>query len=249
MECLFGISTTLEWRQRAIQIVGGYFKAWEFFLLTPEALYSKDEALVFKNACSDMLELSQEIYDMANSDENSDSEFISALLEQNTHIGVLQCIAEMLLAGTDTSSLTMFYTTLFLADHPEIANQISNQIVEGNIELAQKNIMYTYYESMRMIPVGPVILRQAEADIYENEFFLGKGEGVIFNIAGMNKGPPFTNPDQFDPWRYPREKLPLSFGLGKKSCVGRQFAEKEMKIFFTWFLKKYTVLSSKLSCK
>lgn len=227
-----------QWLEETKRTVADYFKAWEFFLLNAHC-HNLAEIELHKNACSKMLQLSQEIF--AQSEQIGTSTFISHLADFNDKNGILQCIAEMLLAGTDTSSITMFYTLLFLADHPEIADNLSKKIRSESQETIDKEISYLYYESMRLIPVGPVILRQCETDIEEGKYILRKGDGIIFNIAGINREH-YSQPQHFNPYRYKTENFPLSFGVGKKSCVGKTFAEKEMKIFFTWFLKKYTAL-------
>lgn len=245
MEGLFEIpmpndAHTYEWREEAKTTVANYFKAWEFFLLNPNSHNLTDSEL-HHDACFKMLQLSREIF--AKSVEIGNSAFISNLSHCNDNNGITQCIAEMLLAGTDTSSITMFYTLLFLADFPETANKVSRIIHSETPGTVDKEIANLYYESMRLIPVGPVILRQCEADIEEQQdvVSLKKGDGIIFNIACMNRAN-YDRSDQFDPSRYATEKFPLSFGVGKKSCVGKTFAEREMKIFFAWFLKKYSVL-------
>lgn len=244
MEGLFGISMpntldTFKWREEAKTIVANYFKAWEFYLLNSNS-GSSAENLLHLAACAKMLHLSEEIF--ATAKETVESNFVSHLSQCNNQNGTIQCIAEMLLAGTDTSSLTMFYTLLFLADFPEIGNNISRIIHSETQEIIEMNISQIYFESMRLIPVGPVILRQCETDIHEGTISLKKGDGIIFNIAGINRTY-YSQADQFNPYRYQHgDDFPLSFGTGKKSCVGKSFAEKEMKIFFTWFLKNYTVL-------
>lgn len=243
MEGLFEIpmpnaKNVYDWREEAKTTVANYFKAWEFFLLNPNS-QSLAENELHQNACRKMLLFSQEIF--AKSEEIGNSNFISSLSHCNDNNGIIQCIAEMLLAGTDTSSITMFYTLLFLADFPDLANKVSRIINTESQEVVDKEIANFYYESMRLIPVGPVILRQCENDIVEGDISLKRGDGIIFNIAGMNRVN-YEQPDQFNPYRYETECFPLSFGVGKKSCVGKTFAEREMKLFFTWFLKKYTVL-------
>lgn len=247
MESLFGISmpntpNTSEWREEAKTTVANYFKAWEFYLLNPNSNNFAENELHLR-ACGRMLQLSEEIF--AKAKETGGSNFISHLSQCNNENGTIQCIAEMLLAGTDTSSLTMFYTLLFLADYPEVANNVSRIIHSQAQDTIDMHISHIYFESMRLIPVGPVILRQCETDIIDGKITLKKGDGIIFNIAGINRAH-YSQPHEFNPSRYQHgDDIPLTFGTGKKSCVGKTFAEKEMKIFFTWFLRKYTVLGNR----
>ncbi|KAG4066294.1 hypothetical protein HA402_000518 [Bradysia odoriphaga] len=230
---------TYDWREEAKTTVANYFKAWEFFLLNPNS-QSLAENNLHQSACRKMLLFAKKIF--AESQEMGSSNFISNLSHCNDNNGIFQCIAEMLLAGTDTSSITMFYTLLFLADFPEWSNKASRIINSESQEAIDKEITHLYYESMRLIPVGPVILRQCEHDIEDGDgVSLRRGDGIIFNISGMNRAN-YDQPEKFNPNRYETECFPLSFGVGKKSCVGKTFAEREMKLFFTWFLKRYIVL-------
>jgi aromatase len=47
---------------------------------------------------------------------------------QVTLVDLEQCVLEMLLAGTDTSSVTMYYTLVALSDNPEIEARVVDEI-------------------------------------------------------------------------------------------------------------------------
>jgi nicotinamide riboside kinase len=300
MEGLFRVSIldnvrmdTKKWGAEVIKVVGSYFQAWEFFLLTPDtATRFPEEHQKHIKSVLRMHALGEEILQMhlfyqqhvecENSSDKPTWSFIQALLDQydidnpEDRGQIIQCICELLLAGTDTSSLTMFYTLCFLAQQPGLET-VSNESL--------KNLLY---ESMRLVPVGPVILRKALMDMdvelpsmattssytasSPKYLHVEEGDGVIINVAGMNVTDsiyarstqtttteiPTSKSDSslavFDYTRYEsmasgssknkssKAPHPISFGLGKKSCVGKEFAMKEMEVFFTWFLKKYTVL-------
>lgn len=255
MEGLFGLDSckSPSWRDNVKATVGNYFKAWEFFLLTPNTEQLEEEER-HKKFCHAITSLSRQI--LASAKTTNQSKFIEdlALVKANDENQIVQCITEMLLAGTDTSSLTMFYTSLLLTDNPQVGNQLSKLINDSSTpesNTIEQMISNLYYESMRLVSVGPVILRQAEDNIsLEGPDFnlkLNKGDGIVFNIAGQNLNEdPFTCAKKFDPNRYDTggESYPLTFGTGSKSCVGKPFAEREMKLFFSWFLKKWTLLGT-----
>jgi hypothetical protein len=69
---------------------------------------------------------------------------------------------------------------------------------------------------------------------------LQPGDGLVINVAGINTSGEYAHPHTFNVLR--TERQPLSFGLGRKSCVGRAFAEHEMHIFLEWLLGRYTVM-------
>jgi cytochrome P450 len=93
----------------------------------------------------------------------------------------------MLLAGTDTSSVTLFYAALALADNTSICGDLACQqlcsayqkkthgannkcmVLFGDglthpINACQENLDRFVYEVMRTKPVGPVIIRRAVAN-------------------------------------------------------------------------------------
>jgi predicted ATPase len=228
MRTLFGVSNDLsqEWKVGAIQVVGNYFKAWEFFLLTPQPDVFPDLQRTHTVAVRAMHALGEEIVRM---DHHPDS-FVPRLRQRKLpECEVVQNVCELLLAGADTSSLTLYYTLCFVADKGFHSRDVKN----------------LYYEAMRLLPVGPVIMRQATAGFEVSPGFeLDKGEGIVFNIAGMNLTSHYAQPTRFDPTRYERDETkPLSFGTGLKSCTGRAFAEKEMELFLQPVLKEFTILS------
>jgi cytochrome P450 len=109
LECLFGISANRfdeAWKVNAIATVGGYFSAWEFFLLNPNASEFEPEASAHKKSIQAMHALGAEIYEAS----RGESEFTAALDKLGDRDETVQNVCELLLAGTDTSSLTMFYT-------------------------------------------------------------------------------------------------------------------------------------------
>ncbi|OXA36960.1 aromatase 2 [Folsomia candida] len=211
MEGLFGLDSckSPSWRDNVKATVGNYFKAWEFFLLTPNTEQLEEEER-HKKFCHAITSLSRQI--LASAKTTNQSKFIEdlALVKANDENQIVQCITEMLLAGTDTSSLTMFYTSLLLTDNPQVGNQLSKLINDSSTpesNTIEQMISNLYYESMRLVSVGPVILRQAEDNIsLEGPDFnlkLNKGDGIVFNIAGQNLNEdPFTCAKKFDPNRY-----------------------------------------------
>ena len=72
-----------------------------------------------------------------------------------------QCILEMLIAGTDTSSVTMFYFLLALSDRTQLEEEFIKRI---KTKFLFKFLTNGLKESMRFKPVGPVIMRCAIND-------------------------------------------------------------------------------------
>lgn len=131
----------------------------------------------------------------------------------------------MLIAGTDTSSVSMFYTLLLLAEHQDLQNKLfSDELKSQNKGTThQKSTNINGYselpllvailsESMRVKPVGPVSLRRAATtfelkDTNNNVLIINPGDNVIVNIARMHqKSQYFAKPTEFEPIRFLESK-------------------------------------------
>lgn len=75
---------------------------------------------------------------------------------QVSPVDLEQCVLEMFLAGTDTSSVTMYYTLVALSDNPDIEGRILEEIdrVVGNKQ-RQYNACLTYDSTRNNIDVFP----------------------------------------------------------------------------------------------
>ncbi len=132
----------------------------------------------------------------------------------------MQCLLEMLIAGTDTSSISMFYTLLGLAEHVGVQQKAHDEIHDalgmaasgwwdlgGFAEGVCDELPYLVgciNEGMRLKPVGPVIMRRATGPVHLHEGLeLAAGSNVIINNVAMHVDPSlFDRPKQFDPSRW-----------------------------------------------
>ncbi|OAX34801.1 cytochrome P450 [Rhizopogon vinicolor AM-OR11-026] len=86
------------------------------------------------------------------------------------------------------------------------------------------------------------------SDIY-NGYFIPEGVVVIANTWAMtHDAQKYPNPDEFKPERFLREDgsltsdtMPLGFGFGRRSCVGRHLAEAALWIAITSFLATFSI--------
>ena len=173
--------------------------------------------------------------------------FLAALKQSNmSRAEMQQNILEMILAGTDTSSVSLYYTILLLAE-----NRSKSVRLLGSL-LNDPKSAYTDYvlkEAMRLLPVGPVIIRQAVEDcVLSGGLQIKRGTNFVLHLARMNRDPSyFANPLEFVPERFAdRAQTELFFPMGKgpKSCIGQYFAMVEMRQILVEFVKIYHVLRS-----
>ncbi|THU86673.1 cytochrome P450 [Dendrothele bispora CBS 962.96] len=110
----------------------------------------------------------------------------------------------------------------------------TNRLPEFNDRPSLPYVEALYREIFRYRPVTPLgIPHAAIEESFYNNFFIPKGTVVISNIWAMSRDSEIYNdPDKFMPERFLTEDgnlnnddLPLSYGFGRRICVGRLLAE------------------------
>lgn len=157
-------------------------------------------------------------------------------------------VLTMLLAGEDTTANTLAWALYFLAGHPEVQERIAAEVAtalpDGRLtDFGQVRelvwIDAVIQETMRLKPVAPLNIVEANHDLDLGPLRLRKGDAVaILTRAIALAEPAFTEPQRFDPERWlragagRREFNPHSFmpfGSGPRLCPGRSLALLEMK--------------------
>ena len=173
---------------------------------------------------------------------------------------VQQCVLEMLLAGTDTSSVSMYYTLVALCDDRDTESKIIEEVKEflpkestmiNRKDLnALKSLDNALKEGMRIKPVGPVVLRRALKDDVINGVPIKAGTNIILSLVEMHRRHDlFEQPARFNPDRFEEAKMEnpdffFPFGTGPKGCVGQFLAMVEMKTAVALLLRDFRFSSA-----
>ena len=240
-----------------IEAIVAYFKAWEFFLIRPSCsyflhplLYQTHRAAVKRLTALSERILKSKLDELEEvGEEGVEDNFLKQLVVdmqrgEVSEATVVQCILEMLIAGTDTSSVSLFYTLVCLADSSRWDQAVAREVV-GLEEHATNNlpvIEACLKEGMRIKPVGPVVIRRALAA--DAKLGLAAGDNVIISLEEMhNSETRFEQPSKFDPSRFLEGKQNefLPFGTGPKSCVGQFLAMREMKAVMVKLMKDWKI--------
>lgn len=161
----------------------------------------------------------------------------------------------MLIAGHDTSTAALAWALVTLGSHPEIlarAQAEARQVLGDSAPQMEHLPALPYLgqcidETLRLYPPIHVGSRTAARDLAFNGFRIPAGRRVLYSIYLTHRHPDYwPNPAQFNPSRFddrpgPGHTLFLPFGGGRRNCVGRAFAEVEVKVVLARLLQRFDV--------
>ncbi|KAJ9545562.1 hypothetical protein OSB04_025269 [Centaurea solstitialis] len=147
----------------------------------------------------------------------------------------------MLIAGTDTSSVTIEWGMSLLLNHPDVLNRARAEIDEhiGHDRLVEEtdlpNLPYIQcivHESLRLFPAAPLLVaHEASEDCTIGGFDVTRGTIVLVNAWAIHRDPqlwdePFTfKPERFEEIGNTGYRF-IPFGMGRRQCPGAGFANR-----------------------
>lgn len=183
------------------------------------------------------------------------------LLEQDgvfNHENVLHQMRAIAIAGSDTSSSTVFGTLLLLAinqQHQElIVDELRSVFETADCDVTESHLAQMKYtervikESMRLLPPIPLIARKVTADIELSAGTIPSGTIILINIMHVHRNVNIwgENVLEFDPDRFLPENLAkrptcsyLPFSYGSRNCIGFKYAMNSVKITLAHLLRRY----------
>jgi isoflavone 2'-hydroxylase len=150
----------------------------------------------------------------------------------------------MLLAGTDTSSVTLEWAMSNLLNHPEILkkakNELDTHIVQDHL-VDESDILKLSYlqsivnETLRLHPAAPLLVPHLSSkDFTIEKYNIPQNTILMVNAWDIHRDPNlWSDPTCFKPERFEKEgetnKL-LSFGLGRRACPGENLAQRTVSL-------------------
>ncbi|XP_051159991.1 uncharacterized protein LOC127280777 [Leptopilina boulardi] len=177
-------------------------------------------------------------------------------------------VLTLITAGTDTTSRTLDFVLLMLAQHPEVQEKVYEEIfnIYGSEEPETNPVKYedlhrfiylerVIKETMRLFPIAPFLPRLASEDLELDGQIVPKGCAVVVLVLAIHRNEQLWpdalkfNPDRFLSdevnKRHPCSFIPFSFG--PRDCLGRVYAMMSMKVLIVTFLRKYILKKDKIT--
>ncbi|XP_014284340.1 cytochrome P450 4C1 [Halyomorpha halys] len=160
--------------------------------------------------------------------------------------------------GHDTTTTVLSYTIWLLGMHPDIQEELYNEIKEvtENRELTIEVYQKMHYlervikESLRLYPPVPAFGRQATQDIVlpTSGYVIPAGAQIDLVIYLLHRREDiFPEPDKFipdrflEPAKHPFAYLP--FSAGPRNCIGQKFAMLDLKAIISHVVLNYKIES------
>ncbi|XP_019772616.2 cytochrome P450 4c3 isoform X1 [Dendroctonus ponderosae] len=160
--------------------------------------------------------------------------------------------------GHDTTAMCLTYTTMLLACHKDIQEEVYQEIIHvlgPNLAQEPSHEDFTQMclldrcikESLRLYPPVPTISRYTSEDINTKFGVIPEGVELLIHLYDLHRNPKFwPNPDVFDPSRHLPENCIgrhpfayIPFSAGPRNCIGQKYAMLEIKAFFCGVLRKF----------
>jgi cytochrome P450 len=225
--------------------------------------FPRPENIRYKNAIQ---QLDKSVYSIINQRRNSGEspgDLLSMLMEardedDNSQMSDKQLRDELItliIAGHETTSNTLSWTWMLLAQYPEVQSKLLEEIktvLEGRTPTVADLPRLRYAslvikESMRLYPAVPTLGREATKDCEIGGYTIPTGCAIIISQWVMHHHPKyFENPEVFQPerWENDLEKrltkgVYIPFGDGPRICIGKGFALMEALLLLVTIAQKY----------
>jgi len=193
-------------------------------------------------------------------DSDAPMDFLSVLLraqgrgEQSAEM-LRDEMMTMLLAGHDTTALTLTYTWFLLSEHPEAERRVQEEVDEvvGDASPGMDHVREFEYlewvinEAMRLYPPVFTIFRSPTEAVDVGGYRVPEGATVMLPQWGVHRSARYWDePATFDPERFSPERRAdrprfafFPFGGGPRHCIGKHLSLLEAKLIVATVVSEY----------
>jgi len=177
--------------------------------------------------------------------------------EKLDDVTFIQLITDIFSAGIETSSSTILWIMLYLANYPKIQAKMREELVKVDLENLDADkasvLPYTHaviHEGQRLGSVVATMFHKTTRDTSIQGFKVSKNTPVIINFyGGMRDERVFQDPHEFIPERWinaegqyePSTSAVLAFGAGPRVCPGKSLAVMTVFIFVSRLVKNFSL--------
>ncbi|XP_029344467.1 cytochrome P450 4C1 isoform X2 [Acyrthosiphon pisum] len=165
---------------------------------------------------------------------------------------ILDEVVTMMIGGSETSAITLCFSLLLLAIHPDIQNKVYDEIYDvlgdGDQTITTEDTIKLVYleqvlkETLRLFPVLPLVIRKLQDDVkISTTCYIAP----LFTHRDCDSYP---NPLNFNPENFSQENISkrhkysfIAFSGGPRGCIGSKYAMLSMKVMMSMFLRNYSV--------
>ncbi|XP_040284650.1 cytochrome P450 3A9-like isoform X2 [Bufo bufo] len=162
-----------------------------------------------------------------------------------------------IVAGFETTSLTLTYLFYNLATHPDVQRKLQEEVdtylpdkasPTYDILMQMEYLDMVIQETLRMYPPAGRLERVSKRTVEINGLTIPKGTVCMIPAYVLHHDPEFwPKPEEFHPERFSKENRAnhtpytfLPFGDGPRNCIGMRFAMLSMKVAITAILQNFT---------
>ncbi|KAK9291830.1 hypothetical protein L1049_019780 [Liquidambar formosana] len=173
-----------------------------------------------------------------------------------TEMDIANKILGLLIGGHGSASATITFIIKYLAELPEIYDQVykeqmeivkskaPNELLNWNDIQKMKYSWNVACEVMRLAPPQQGAFRIALHDFVYAGFSIPKGWKLYWSTHSTHRDPQcFAEPEKFDPNRFegsgPAPYTYVPFGGGPRMCPGKEYARLETLVFMNNIVKKF----------
>ncbi|XP_050251310.1 probable (S)-N-methylcoclaurine 3'-hydroxylase isozyme 2 [Quercus robur] len=189
-------------------------------------------------------------------------DFLDALIKEGfTNDQISQLILDLLLAGTDSSSMVTEWAMAELMRNQDVLHKLRDELKReiGTEMVKESHLAHLPYleacvkETLRLYPPGPLLIpHRALQTCQVMGYTIPKDSKILVNMWAIGRDPSiFNDPLRFKPERFLDSTLDFKgtnfaytpFGAGRRVCPGQPLATKQVPLIlaslvhsFDWFL-------------
>jgi cytochrome P450 len=165
-------------------------------------------------------------------------------------------VATLILAGHETTAVTLFWALIMLADAPEEQDWLASEAEAATIDpetahataAALPRTRAVVNETLRLFPAAFTIVRETIADDRIGDLLLPKrsvvmiAPWVLHRHHALWRDPGLFRPARFMPDQPPPARFAfMPFGAGPRICVGAQFAMTEAVLVLAALIGRFRI--------